>query len=255
MFKLKPLDKPVPEVDAPGCGSPDEDGDCIADDVDNCPGIANANQDAISEPDTLRGAGDVCDPDSAVVGHAVKRFTGFGVPDAERPQWEPVQTWHFDEGQLTKFVMSNGGAVKFLEVDDDDDLTVEASFVFHAWDMMAADVRLGILIDSPIGSEGGETCWLAPLLWRVYVQERTEDSTQSNNAKAVDIPPVPEGAHVTLQFRRERAAGRVHCIATIDGATSDVSTVASGPWLTGQHIGLQAKNLLADALYVTVYAR
>jgi hypothetical protein len=252
MFKLKTVEAPIPP-DVFVCGSPDEDGDCVADEVDNCPGIANASQVADGEVDTPAGAGDSCDPDPAVAGHAVKRFTGFVDPTVDQPQWEPVMTWRFDEGQLTKLTMSPQGAVRHLAIDDDADLTVEAAFVLHTYDMAAPDPRLGLWVDVPDTGLAGQTCWLSLSNNRVYVQERTGDP--SNNSKAVDIPPVPAESRVVLQFRRDRAAGRIRCTATINGARSDVTTTASGAWLTMGHIALQAKDLLADAEYVTVYAR
>jgi hypothetical protein len=46
------------------CASPDEDGDGVPDDVDNCPGVANADQ-ADADGD---GSGDLCDVANALIG-------------------------------------------------------------------------------------------------------------------------------------------------------------------------------------------
>jgi hypothetical protein len=45
-----------------GCPSPDEDGDCVPDHSDNCPGLANRDQ----QDTDSDGVGDACDPQTGV---------------------------------------------------------------------------------------------------------------------------------------------------------------------------------------------
>jgi hypothetical protein len=256
MFKIKPLDAPDPPDASPACGTPDEDGDCIADDVDNCPGIANAQQLATGEPDTVHGAGDACDPEPSTRGNTIKRFIGFNDPPADMATWEPVSTWSFDDGQLTKVTASSFGIVRLLDIDDDAEIAIEAKFIYRGADPAAIDTRIGLWVDITLGDMyGGQSCWITPDGKRLYAQERM-DAMPSGTAQAVDLAPLADGATVVIQMRRDRTGGVLYCAATIDGARSDVTPVAaSGTWLTMGHVGLQAARVLADVQYVAVYTR
>jgi Thrombospondin type 3 repeat len=71
---------PFAEVEVPVCGRPDTDGDGVADPVDNCPTVANANQ-LDQDGD---GAGDVCDPTPTGDPEPIYDFDGFFQPVENR---------------------------------------------------------------------------------------------------------------------------------------------------------------------------
>jgi hypothetical protein len=57
----------------------DEDGDGVPDEIDNCPGLANADQ-ANSDSDAV---GDACDPAPSVSGETLLRFSSFATADPD----------------------------------------------------------------------------------------------------------------------------------------------------------------------------
>jgi hypothetical protein len=252
LFKIKQLDEPP---DALSCGSPDEDSDCIADDIDNCPGTPNAQQVVTAEDATPSGVGDACDPEPTIPGDVVKRFIGFNDPLGDPAAWEPVTSWTFRDGVVAKNLATQFGIVRQLEVDDDDVLAVEAAFVYQGGDI-DADRRMAVWVDIPLGDAyAGQTCWVSTDGNRVFEQERME-TPGGGGTEAVDITPLQPGDVIQLRLLRERTAGTMRCSATINGSTITLPTlVASGPWLTGGHIGIQAQRVLADVRYVTLYAR
>lgn len=262
MFKLKPLDAPTDaaETDVVSCGTPDEDGDCIADDVDNCPGVANASQLAENEAGTVRGAGDACDPDRSSAGNVVKMFWGFNDPAVDDPEWDNQfgGGWTFTTGYVGNAALGNFGFLQRVVADDDVDLTVEARFVFHSYDTSAADTRMGVWVDKPASGVGGQTCWITPDasgFRRIYAQESTE-SAGGGATVSVDIPMLAPETAIVLQMRRDRTAGELHCSAILGGARVDLPVLAAtGPWLTMGRVALQARGVVADATYVTLYSR
>jgi hypothetical protein len=72
-----PIDAPV---DAPA--GADEDGDHVPDAVDNCPHVANPQQQDVGELATggADGVGDACDPEPARTGNRIALFEGFDGP-------------------------------------------------------------------------------------------------------------------------------------------------------------------------------
>lgn len=71
----------------PGIGH-DDDGDCVGDGSDNCPGIANAAQGDMDN-DLI---GDDCDPDPGVAGNQQVVFVPFDAA-AEQSAWTTVGAW------------------------------------------------------------------------------------------------------------------------------------------------------------------
>ncbi len=262
MFKLKPLGAPpdAAEVDVVACGSPDEDGDCVADDVDNCPGIANASQLLTGETGIVRGAGDACDPDRTQAGNVIKTFWGFNDPTVDDPQWDNQfgGGWVFTTGQVGNSALGNFGFLQRTVSDDDVDLTIEARFVFHSYDTSASDTRMGVWVDKPAADVGGQTCWVTPDATgfiRIYAQESTE-TPGGGAAVSVDIPMLEPETTIVLQMRRDRTAGEVHCSAILGGTRVDLPVLsASGSWLTMGRVALQARGVVTDATHVTLYTR
>lgn len=254
MFKLKTVDVPV---DGPPCGTPDEDGDCIADDADNCPGISNAQQTVTLEAETPAGAGDACDPDVTRTGNAIAHFEGFNDPVAAAEAWfnQFGGGWTFVEGMAQNAGGGNYGYLRRVVVDDAPDLAVEARFVFHGMVTTVVDTRISVLIDHSATDIGGQTCWVDPAQQRVYVQDKPEGTTPGN-ALATDIPALAPGAEILLRLRRDRAANELHCTVEIDGARTTVPVLsASGTWQTMHHVAVQARDVVADLTHITMYTR
>jgi hypothetical protein len=73
VFGLSPVADALPES---ACAAPDEDDDCIVNDVDNCPGIPNSEQ-LDGDNDAI---GDDCDPMPMLAGDRRVRFFAFDDP-------------------------------------------------------------------------------------------------------------------------------------------------------------------------------
>lgn len=254
MFKLKTVDVPV---DGPPCGTPDEDGDCIADILDNCPGIPNAQQTVTGEAETPAGAGDACDPDRTRTGNAIAHFEGFNDPVAAAEEWlnKFGGGWTFVDGMVQNMAGGNYGLLRRVPIDDAPDLAIEARFIFHSALPAGVDTRLAVIADHPEADIGGQTCWVDPGQARVYLQD-DPDGTTAGNARAIDIPALVAGAEIVLQLRRDRAANELHCTAIIDGARATLPMFsASGTWQTMHHVAIQVRDVTADLTHVTLYTR
>src|SRR5256885_8260672 len=165
---------PTHPLDA-ACALPDEDGDCIADPVDNCPGLANADQ----ADDDMDGVGNVCDPDpnSQQVRLAFSPFTG-----ADLSFWQPTSSaWTIDAtaGLVRHAMTSDATLFSQANIDDVDDLTVEATFIYHR-NAATPPNRLGVWVDTPQGQANGQACWIDAANKMALAEESITDTTHGN---------------------------------------------------------------------------
>jgi hypothetical protein len=245
----------VPAADASSCGSPDEDGDCIADVDDNCPGIANPQQTMTGESTTASGAGDACDPDPTRTGNAIAFFDGFVDAVASDAAWANQfgGGWTITDGLAINTATGDMGYLRHVPVNDEADLAVEARFVFHAM-AGTADPRLGALVDFSQTAGGGQECWIDPQSQRLLAQETANGA--GGDTKSANISPLADGDDIVLVFRRDRGDMTLHCAATINGARVTVPIVtATGTWQTMEHVAIQASEVVADLGHVTLYTR
>src|SRR5262245_34367793 len=114
-----------------GCGSPDEDGDCLSDPDDNCPGIANPSQANDREGAMHDSVGDVCDPQPTKAVDMRLAFFGFNDPIADSVAWilPSDGKWTFEQGYAEHTDVTD--AVSRLlhgEKQLQDDISIEAGF-------------------------------------------------------------------------------------------------------------------------------
>jgi hypothetical protein len=115
----------------------DIDGDGVADDVDNCPGIPNPAQTASGTDGNA--IGDACDPHPTMAGDAIESFTSFAnAPDAawmlDAPSdWQQVNGGLTNSGtmdvHLAHGALTQGGAYPTLEIGYTADHWVQSSSI------------------------------------------------------------------------------------------------------------------------------
>lgn len=239
-----------------GCGAPDEDGDCIADDVDNCPGIYNPSQ--ASDRDT-DGIGDICDPRPTTNGDIRREFFGFN-DAADQAAWPYHGSgWVFGDGYVEQTNAADTYA--FIEqgaVSSEADLAVEAGFTFGAWNPSASASFLGVWLDLPDPSNyDGHSCFVS-----LYGDTSAHDTLflqeavfgTGGNSKGTSIPALQPGDEVVISLRRHRSPDVLQCFAIINGTRYDVTDVTGTvTWTSGGHVGVSGNSANERVRYVVTY--
>lgn len=252
LFQLEHVGVPAPEPDAAGCGTPDEDGDCVGDDVDVCPGLADASQ---SDDGDADGVGNVCDPNRAVA-HRIAHFTGFGDPAAAMAAWATLGTsWTFEPGSAVHPSVTAGGELQYTSIDDAPEVAVETGFTFDAWEVVDTSVpRLGVWIDSSTLGTDGHACVLTSYS-SVSGQDTLSLTDATGAARAADVAEIQPGARVVLVFDRARTPDTLRCRLLVDEhEVASVTYPATNPWPVSGRVGVTASHASASVRYVAVYA-
>jgi len=246
LFHLEPTHLP----DAAACATPDEDGDCIVDQLDNCPGLANPDQ----TDDDMDGVGNICDPDetSQQVRLSFSPFTG-----ADLSSWQAsTPAWTIDPAAG---VVRHGTAIDTSlfgqnTIEDIDDVTVEATFIYHASAGTSPPNRLGVWVDTPMGTANGQACWIDPSQRSAVVQESITD-TGHGNTNAIPTGAPRDGDRYTVQLRRVRIPSpRLDCSMYLGSNRTAIPSDAGTPsWLTGGYVAISADGVRADLLDVVIY--
>jgi hypothetical protein len=235
-------------ADAAACPGPDEDGDCVADLVDNCPGLFNPDQ-TDTDGD---GVGDLCDPapDLPTTKKAFYTFSGNGTSD-----WQATPEWVPDDaaGAVHHTDASDASLFTQLTSDDSPDLTVEATFLYHAHSSSVPN-RMGVWVDTPFGVEAGQTCWIDAQNQLAEARESVGTGTELTTATAVK--PLADGDRYTVQLRRVRSATNpmLYCTIFLDANPQPLPPDAGQlHWLTGGFTAISSDGTNADLLDVVLY--
>jgi hypothetical protein len=239
------------------CGIPDEDGDCIADDVDNCPGQYNPGQTNELEGANPDGVGDLCDMDPTRPGDQVIAFEGFNDPVSAMTAWTvpPGAKWQFRAGFVEHTELSDTVGMLQLATDFDGDvLAIEAGYTFHDWSETGTAPRVGVFLDRVAADDEGHECWVqaGSGFDRVVLQER-----QSGAAVSATIARIVDGDDVVLSFYRRRDNPNVlRCRVSVNGDRTDLPMLTSvASWPTTVRIAPRVREAATDLRYVVVYGR
>jgi hypothetical protein len=245
------LDHPTDDVDgldvptdASCAAADDEDGDCIVDARDNCPGASNPDQLDDGEGELADGVGDACDPDPDQPGDRVLRFYSF-LDSIDATDWvQAGDRWRFEPGHAVHGDLAD--PLAHLEHARDlasNELAIEAGFVFRGWDV---DARIGIWLDNSPGAETGHACWLAPDA--VRLQETGGATTSAPAARPA------EGDRVIVRLHRSRDPGRLSCRITLAGSAIEAPEILpSRAWPAEGVATVQAGHAHVELRYVTFF--
>lgn len=265
-FQLTAPPKQDAGIDA-ACIQPDEDGDCVSDSEDNCPGTANADQAnsaevaAGSEAD---GVGDACDPNPALGGDQLAQFHGFNAEDDPMLAWKDPSAngpWMFAPGEARHSETSDNFALLQRRMPlDSSELSVEAGFSFGAWGVTTlTSVRLGLIVDANVDETPGHSCWATNYVDvpnRVLLQEQIAEPAGGFTTSA-EFPVIETSDRFSIRITRRTTPQDLACRIIVDGtAPVDAPVVtATGTWPTARHFGINSQNAAATLRYVVIYTR
>lgn len=256
----------------PGPDELDEDGDCIDDAVDNCPGTSNLDQRDREEVDygaAADGVGDACDPHPTLAGDVLVEFDGFDDPAASQIAWQDADipaSWMYQPGAIAHGDLTSAGSY-LMRVDpvvDSPELVVEIAFEFHAWETIGLDVypRVRLVIDDdPATPQRGLYCAV----------EAERDGGRRDELVLGDSAPNPfggiggatrsnipvlKGTHA-MRLRIHREADLLACVAVVDGVATAIPVHERLPaisWPTTRSIGFHANRVDLRLDWVAIYS-
>jgi hypothetical protein len=251
LFQLEPVEKGA-VIDAAGCTTPDEDGDCFGDIVDVCPGIADPAQADDGDADHV---GNACDPNQAIA-HRIAHFTGFGDPASAMAEWSTLGTpWTFEEGQAVHADVTAGGELQYATIDDAPEVAVEAGFTFGGWENATTNTpRIGTWNDMPAQIASGHQCVVFP-----YSDPSGKDTfmfeDSTGNLRAEEVTEIVPGDRVVILADRVRSPDVLRCRLLVNERQVAILTVtAISAWPSSGHVGVRATHVSASLRYVAVYA-
>lgn len=262
VFGIDELGTPADAVADVDCASlPDEDGDCVADMVDNCPVTPNPDQQDSETPKD--GVGDACDPHPTDPHDTILGFWSFlgdGAGDMVAwPNEDPQSTtWsypgtgvlvHTDQGDTIGEVISKGDYIS-------SELTVEAGFTFHAWTGDTTAVKMAVWVDSPF-NVAGHHCFATPYNNTSASLDNVEIEDAGGNAMSSSVPQIVDGDRVTLRIRRSTSPPTLQCHGAVNDTQVDTSVIPiSVPaGASDHHVAVQAPFTSAEVRYVVIYGR
>ncbi|MDX2088142.1 MAG: thrombospondin type 3 repeat-containing protein [Kofleriaceae bacterium] len=235
----------------------DEDNDGLPDLCDNCPGVANPDQNDTFEAMNGRmpdGVGDRCDPNPSLEGDRLASLVTFDEPNAI-DRWRPADEWEITGGDLR--VGSSSGVAQYIydNVIPAPPYVVQLGFTLvsafsnqHAYLELLADattddppaaVFCGI---SRYGTSGTE-----------HVIGGTDHVGLANS----DDEPLPNGfeagPHV-VELRHEPGTG-IRCAITPEGRATEVAQATLSQAPPPGAFGFTAFRVQARIHYVAIYRR
>ena len=144
---------PAPEIDAPAGGcvmsiEHDDDGDCVPDTVDDCPGMPDPTQ-ADRDGDLV---GDACDPDPLRAGNTLVVF----VPNTDPltlSNWNVSGAWSITRDALADADTTNGGE-DWAYWSEQDLNPVEVQTIVHIDTLGDVENRVGVAFAVPPATSG-----------------------------------------------------------------------------------------------------
>jgi hypothetical protein len=262
VFGIDQIGRPADAVADVDCASlPDEDGDCVADSVDNCPVTPNPDQaDRETPPD---GVGDACDPHPTDPHDTILGFWSFlGDGAADMTAWpneDPASTtWSYPgTGVIVHSALGDSVGEVLTQADYiSSELTAEAGFTFHAFNGDNTSVEMSVRVDSPFGV-GGLACFATPYnnnsasLDNLYVEDAGGNATSSS------LPEMHDGDLVTLRIQRVAAPPTLQCHAVVNDTQVDtgVIPISVPAGANDHHVALQSRFTSAEVRYVVIYGR
>lgn len=231
------------------CPANDKDGDCVADSVDNCPGIYNPDQ-GDGDKD---GVGDVCDPHPTVGGDQLGAFYAFTSPDdlgafQANPAWVPDTA----AGAVHHASTTDVSLFQQTIMETGPDLTIEASFVFHAHGTAAN--RMGVWTDTPEAASQGQTCFVDAANTKGELRESVASATIYGNSQGLPLAAPADGDRFVVWLHRDARAGLLHCTIWVNDHPYMFSQdSASKPWTLNGYLGVTADATSADLRDVVLY--
>lgn len=248
-----PIDAAPPDVSCAEV-SPDEDGDCITDADDNCPGQPNPEQ-ADFDDDKV---GDECDPNRQRSGDHIVAFYGFDDVASSMTAWQDLEAnnWTFEPGRVVHSSLTDSYAVLLRNpAIDEVEITVEAAFDFQQWGAAVnAGSRISVFLDDT--DIDGHTCWATPVTagTEVYVQEGGNGIATRSSLRSLDL-----GDIVTLRLTRRALTGGasdvLRCRATVgtDNPIDLPQVSRSKTWPAGR-VAVHANKAAFAVRWIAIYA-
>lgn len=231
----------------------DADADCVADELDNCPGYANFDQ-ADSEGD---GVGDACDPDPDARGDSLLEFEDFDDPVAAALAWQ-------ESGTTGRFMYEVGGVVHPVEeggsylqraapVPDSAEVLVEIAFRFDAWGDRVNYPRVRLYVDEGAVPTQGLYCAVDASNDNLAMREQLVLGDPVGGATVSTIARL-EGTH-TIRMRMHRRADLLSCDIFVDDELTALPDHprGAGTWPTTRGAGITFSRVQARLDWITVY--